>query len=40
MGKDTMAYGHLWVGKDLDKDKDLVRYYRQVIDMREGEEND
>ena len=34
------AYEHLRVGKDLDNDKDLVRYYRQVIDMRESEEND
>ena len=33
------AYEHLRVCKYLDNEKDLVRYYRQVNDMRESKEN-
>ena len=34
------AYEHLRIGKNFDNDQHLVRYYKQVIAVRENEETD
>ena len=34
------AYEKFRNDKDLDNDQDLVKYFREVIDMRENEETD
>ena len=34
------AYEHLRAGKNLDNDQDMVKYFQQVIAMREADVDD